>query len=113
MGRSHSTAAAVVTVRIVAEDNRYFDSFLLQARGGLLEDGNTSLVGSWCEMPSIAAVVACPGQGEHGSTVADRGRPVQLHNLTFTWRSPPADHGDIRFTASLVTSKHSTQLQHG
>ena len=78
-----------------------FDSFLLQARGAEQSDGNASLVGSFMSpLPSISKPLAC--QDQLSSSLTDKGRPVLLHNLTFTWLSPSSDHGDIRFTASIA-----------
>ena len=42
---------------------------------------------------------------QHGSSMTDIGRPVQLQNLTFVWMSPNIDFGQIRFIVSLVSSK--------
>ena len=78
-----------------------FDSFLLQARGAEQSDGNASLVGSFMSpLPSISKPLSC--QDLPSSSLTDKGRPVLLHNLTFTWLSPSSDHGDIRFTASIA-----------
>merc|ERR1711874_17729 len=78
-----------------------FDSFLLQARGAERSDGNASLVGTFISpLPSISKPLSCLEQPS--SSLTDKGRPVQLQNLTFTWLSPPSDHGQVRFTLSLV-----------
>ena len=46
------------SVRIVATENQYFDSFLLQARGTNQLDGNATLVGSFIKpWPSISRYV--------------------------------------------------------
>ena len=34
--------------------------------------------------------------------MVDKGRPIKLGNLTFTWRAPPTDYGAIRFVASIA-----------
>ena len=87
-----------------------FDSFLLQARGGEQSDGNASLVGSFMSpLPSISKPLSC--QDQLSSSLTDKGRPVLLQNLTFTWLSPSSDHGDIRFTASIVQSKSQHDSQ--
>ena len=38
-------------------------------------------------------------------SVVDKGRPIKLGNLTFTWRAPPTDYGAIRFVASIALGK--------
>ena len=45
--------------------------------------------------PSPSEPLSCP-------SVADKGRPIKLGNLTFTWRAPPTDYGPIRFVASIA-----------
>ena len=96
-------------MRIVTTNpSESFDSFLLQARGAERDDGNASLVGTFMSpLPSISKSLSCLDQP--GSSVTDKGRPVQLRNLTFTWLSPSSDHGQIRFTLSLVRSKSQSQ----
>ena len=37
----------------------------------------------------------------------DKGRPIKLGNLTFTWRAPPTDYGAIRFVASIALGERS------
>ena len=37
--------------------------------------------------------------------MVDKGRPVRLGNLTFTWRAPPTDYGPIKFVASVVSGR--------
>ena len=92
---------------IVALQNQYFDSFLLQARGIDAPDGNATLVGSFIEpLPSISTHLDC--LRKKGSSVTDRRRPIQMKNLTFTWMSPNTDFGQIRFIASLVFSKFAS-----
>ena len=94
---------------VTTNPSETFDSFLLQVRGAEREDGNASLVGTFISpLPSISKSLSC--LEEASSSVTDKGRPVQLGNLTFTWLSPPSDHGQIRFTLSLVKSKsHLTE----
>ena len=99
----HDLAVHIITSR-PAES---FDSFLLQARGAEQSDGNASLVGTFLPpLPAISKALHC--QALPGSSLTDKGRPVLLQNLTFTWLSPSSDHGDIRFTASLVQSKSAS-----
>ena len=89
---------------MIATQNQYFDSFLLQARGINAPDGNATLVGTFLSpLPSIAMHLDCLDHRD--SSVIDRGRPVQLKNMTFMWMSPNTDFGQIRFIASLVFSK--------
>ena len=88
----------------MALQNQNFDSFLLQARAAQAPDGNATLVGSFLSpLPGIAESLACLRRRD--SSVTDRGRPVQLRDLTFDWLSPNQDFGQIRFIASLVSSK--------
>ena len=68
-------------------------------------DGNATLVGSFLSpLPGIAESLACLRRRD--SSVTDRGRPVQLRELIFDWLSPNQDFGQIRFIASLVSSKN-------
>ena len=46
-------------VEIVAEKNRYFDAFMLQARGKDGDDGNATYVGQWVKTPKIARAINC------------------------------------------------------
>ena len=46
-------------------------------------------------VPESILALSCP-------SVADKGRPIKLGNLTFTWRAPPTDYGPIRFVASIA-----------
>ena len=88
----------------MALQNQNFDSFLLQARAAQAPDGNATLVGSFLSpLPGIAESLACLRRRD--SSVTDRGRPVQLRELIFDWLSPNQDFGQIRFIASLVSSK--------
>lgn len=87
-------------VSIVAEE--YFDSFMIQARGRPTADGNTSHVGSWVDIPSIGAIIRC-GQNPRAAVV-DKGRPVRLGNLTFTWKAPEVDVGPIQFQTSIAVN---------
>ena len=41
----------------------------------------------------------------------DKGRPIKLGNLTFTWRAPPTDYGAIRFVASIALGERSALLK--
>jgi hypothetical protein len=36
------------------------------------------------------------------SAVVDKGRPLRLANLTFTWRAPAEDVGRVSFLASIL-----------
>ncbi|XP_059099683.1 uncharacterized protein LOC131893607 [Tigriopus californicus] len=85
-------------VSIVAEE--YFDSFMVQARGRPTDDGNTSHVGSWVDIPSIGAIIRC--RQNPRAAVVDKGRPLKLGNLTFTWKAPEADVGPIQFQTSIA-----------
>ena len=103
----HILAVHIVTTR----PTESFDSFLLQARGAEQSDGNASLVGSFTSpLPSISKPLSC--QDLPSSSLTDKGRPVLLQNLTFTWLSPSSDHGDIRFTASLAKGKSALATLH-
>jgi len=86
------------TVELVALT--HFDSFMLQARAAAKRDGNATLVGSFETIPAITTKVHCLGKRK--SSVTDKGRPVKLSNMTFTWRAPPNDYGSVRFVASIV-----------
>lgn len=86
--------------QVKIETTEYFDAFLLQARGQQQEDGNATLVGFWVAMPPISKYIKCIGKRK--SSVVDKGRPVRLGNMTFTWQSPPTDYGQIKFIASIV-----------
>ena len=81
----------------------YFDSFMLQARVTSRNNGNASLVGSFEAIPSIAKFVNCFAMDR--SSVADRGLPIRLSNMSFTWRAPPSDLGPIKFVASIVVGE--------
>ena len=76
---------------------------MLHARAEDRPDGNATLVGWFETIPTITMFLHCLGKRK--STVADKGRPVQLGNMTFTWRSPPTDYGRIKFVASVVKGK--------
>ena len=54
-------------------------------------------------LPSISKPLSC--QDQLSSSLTDKGRPVLLQNMTFTWLSPSSDHGDIRFTASIAKGR--------
>jgi len=88
------------TVEIVAEKNRYFDAFMLQARGKDGDDGNATYVGQWVKTPKIARTINCLDYRR--SAITDVGRPIQFGNLKFTWRSPDKDMGPVRFLGSVV-----------
>lgn len=87
-----------------------------QARGAERPDGNATLVGEWKKKPGITKHLKCIGT--HRSTwvnvkrfyqyckasgifiswrVTDKGRPVLLGNMTFTWTAPSSDYGPIRY----------------
>ena len=97
------------------ESSEYYDAFLLQARGRDQADGNATLVGWFVKTPSIAKDLHCLSKRKlryyqfHLAiliicppSVTDKGRPIRLSNLTFTWRAPPTDYGPIRFVASIA-----------
>ena len=90
-----------VLVRLETEE--YFDSFMLHARAKDRPDGNATLVGWFVTIPTIAMDLHCLGKRK--SSVADKGRPVKLGNMTFTWRAPPTDYGPIKFVASIVKGR--------
>ena len=87
-----------VLVRLEASE--YYDSFMLQARGRDQADGNATLVGWFVSLPSIAKDLHCLGKRK--SSVVDKGRPIRLGNLTFTWRAPPTDYGPIREVSKKI-----------
>jgi len=95
------------TVRI--ETSEYYDSFLLQARGKEQADGNASLVGWFVTVPQICKNLHCLQKRK--SSVVDKGRPIKLSNLTFTWRAPPTDYGPIRFVASIAHGNQYNIIQ--
>ena len=43
--------------------------------------------------------------------MVDKGRPIKLGNLTFTWRAPPTDYGQIKFVASIVSGEEYTVVE--
>ena len=88
-------------VRIEAAE--YYDSFMLQTRGKDQPDGNATLVGWFVSIPQICNHLHCYDKSK--SSVLDKGRPIRLSNLTFTWRSPPTDYGTIKFVASIVVGQ--------
>ena len=45
--------------------------------------------------------------------MVDKGRPIRLGNLTFTWRAPPTDYGPIKFVASIVSGDEYTVVESG
>jgi hypothetical protein len=57
------------TVRLVAF--AAFDSFMLQARGQLLPDGNASYVGEFLRIPSVADWLKCGNSTK--TSVIDKG----------------------------------------
>jgi len=60
-------------------------------------------VGSFERIPSVAKYVNC--FSKERSSVVDKGRPIRLSNMTFTWRAPSTDIGPIKFVASIVVGK--------
>ena len=46
-------------VEIIADKEKYFDAFMLQARGKDAEDGNATFVGKWIKTPRIAKTIDC------------------------------------------------------
>ena len=77
---------------------------MLQARGTTRNNGNNAtLVGSFERIPSVAKYVNCFSKERSG--VVDKGRPIRLSNMTFTWRAPSSDIGPIKFVASIVVGK--------
>ena len=78
----------------------FIDSFMIQARAANKLDGNATLVGSFETIPAITRRLHCFEKRK--SSVTDKGRPVRLGNMTFSWRAPPTDYGSIRFVASIV-----------
>ena len=76
---------------------------MLHARGKEGPDGNATLVGWFVTIPTITKDLHCLGKRK--SSVTDKGRPVKLSNMTFTWRAPPTDYGQIKFVASVVKGK--------
>ena len=79
-----------------------------QARGADRPDGNATLVGEWRKFPGITKHLKCIGtrrstwvrQFKQSRSdlcrVTDKGRPVLLGNMTFTWKAPTIDFGPIR-----------------
>jgi len=94
------------TVSILTEN--YFDAFIMQARGSERPDGNATLVGEWKRMPGITKHLNCIGTRR--STVTDKGRPVLLGNMTFTWTAPTIDFGTISFVLSVVKGNRYTEV---
>jgi len=94
------------TVSILTEN--YFDAFIIQARGAERPDGNATLVGEWKKMPGITKHLMCIGTRR--STVTDKGRPVLLGNMTFTWTAPSSDYGPISFVLSVVKGNRYTEV---
>ena len=66
-------------------------------------DGNATLIGWFVSIPQICKDLHCYDKSK--SSVVDKGRPIKLSNLTFTWRSPPTDYGAIKFVASIVVGQ--------
>ena len=89
------------------EASEYYDSFMLQARGRDQADGNATLVGWFVSLPSIAKDLHCLGKRK--SSVVDKGRPIRLGNLTFTWRAPPTDYGPIREVSKKNIQKYENK----
>merc|ERR1711936_920770 len=71
-------------------------------------DGNATLVGEWVKMPGITKHLKCIGTMR--STVTDKGRPVLLGNMSFTWRAPTIDFGPITFVLSVVKGNRYTEV---
>ena len=90
------------------ETSEYFDSFMLHARAKDRPDGNATLVGWFVSIPPITTDLHCLGKRK--SSVADKGRPVKLGNMTFTWRAPPTDYGEIKFVASIARGIYLVSL---
>lgn len=84
-------------IKLLAYDQ--FDSFMLQVRGRPQNDGNATYVGMWTKLPGIAKTIRC--LNEYRAAVVDKGRPIKLGNLTFTWKAPSKDMGKIRILASI------------
>ena len=51
----------IFSVEIIADKDKYFDAFMLQARGKEAEDGNATFVGEWIRTPKIARTINCLG----------------------------------------------------
>ncbi len=61
---------------------------------------NVTYAGSWVAVPGMAKVVRC-GRNRLAAAV-DKGRPIRLSNLTFTWRAPSSDVGELEARASVA-----------
>ena len=101
MRRDGVSGITLLSVRIEAAE--YYDSFLLQTRGKDKLDGNATLIGWFVSIPNICKDLHCYDKSK--SSVVDKGRPIKLGNLTFTWRSPATDYGAIKFVASIVVGQ--------
>ena len=96
-----------------------------QARGAERPDGNATLVGEWKKMPGITKHLMCIGTRRStwvnvqrfyeyckasrifiSCRVTDKGRPVLLGNMTFTWTAPSSDYGPIRCLLMINTSSN-------
>jgi len=84
--------------KIILSAYEHFDSFMLQVQGKS-KDGNITRVGKWVDIPDIAAALRC-GKSKLGAVV-DKGRPVKLGNMTFSWEAPAMDEGPIQIKASI------------
>ena len=109
-----------ISVRLTSTE--YFDSVMLQVRStgrrsesadsnndyldeeeqesGNRRRPNVTYAGSWVAVPGMAKVVRC-GRNRLAAAV-DKGRPIRLSNLTFTWRAPSSDVGELEARASVA-----------
>ena len=75
-----------------------FEAIMLQSRivsSGEVLRGGVGLVGQFRYLPSTFMHLPCFDIPY--ATVVDRGQPIQLRNISFTWTAPDTEAGDIRF----------------
>ena len=74
---SHFFTFFPFSVNLIASD--FFDSFMLQVRGRDPDDGNITHVGSWVDVPGIAAVLKC--KGNKLAAVVDKGETKNAREI--------------------------------
>jgi len=88
-------------LRFVAFD--HVDAFMFQGQAAKdKKSGNVTQVGKWTQTPAIAKTLSCNDDEDSMTAVVDKGRPIKIGNMTFTWQSPGEDVGPIRIVGSVV-----------
>ena len=71
-------AISIVSVQLVAESERSFDSFIIQVRGEDDDSKNSTFYGQWKGIPQIGELIDC---GKYrGAAIVDKGFHTRCPN---------------------------------